>query len=133
MSLNNASLLSGASVAATGGTALPFGSLGSPGSINTLYASDDSDIRTRREIVCQTRAARQNVDTPNGYTQSRSIVTVKTPLSLDNGEVTVNTVRIEIATDVETTDAEKLELRNIAAQAIIDSDFLEFWDNQSLV
>ena len=132
MGLNNASLLQGATVAASGGTALAFSSLGgSPG--NTLYAIDDPDIRTRRDIVCNTTAARPKSDAPNGYTQQRTNATVKIPLTLDNGNVTVNTIRIEMSTDVETTDAEKLELRSIAAQVLVDSDFLEFWDNQSLV
>ena len=124
MGLNNASLLQGATVAASGGTALAFSSLGgSPG--NTLYAIDDPDIRTRRDIVCNTTAARPKSDAPNGYPTPRT--------TLDNGNVTVNTIRIEMSTDVETTDAEKLELRSIAAQVLVDSDFLEFWDNQSLV
>lgn len=133
MSLNNASVLSGTTVSATGGTPLAFSSLGSNGSINPLYATDDTDVRTQRSIICGTKAPKISASAPNGYTQQRSSLTVKIPLVLDNGESTVNTIRIEMSSDVETTDAEKAELRNIAAQTLFDTDFTEFWDNRALV
>jgi len=133
MSLNNASILLGATESFTGGSALNFATLGPRENGNTLYATDDSDIRTRREIICKTVQASTNPDKPNGYTQSRSAVTLKVPLPLDNGTITVNTIRIEVSTDVETTELEKLALRQIALQVLSDSDFTEFWNNQSVV
>jgi len=133
MSLNNASVQQGATETFSGGTALTFATLGPRENGNVLYAQDDSDIRTRREIVCKTVQATTNPDKPNGYTQSRSALTLKVPLSLDNGSVTVNTVRIEVSTDVETTELEKLALRQLALQVLSDSDFTEFWNNQSVV
>lgn len=133
MSLNNASIFADATITSSAGTALPFGSLGSVAGSNTLYALDDADIRTRRDIICTTVQPRTKADAPNGYTQARSTAFIKVPLSLDNGGLTVNTIRIELATDVETTDAEKATLRGLAVQALIDGDFQEFWDNQSIV
>jgi len=132
MSLNNAGILAGAIESFTGGSALTFATLGPRENGNTLYATDDSDIRTRRELVCKTVQAVPNSDKPNGYTQSRSSVTLKVPLVLTNGSITVNTVRIEVASDVETTEAEKLSLRQLAIQLLSDSDFTEFWNNQSV-
>jgi len=134
MSLNNAVLKQNAtSIDVTGGTDLTFASLGSPGDKNTIYAVDDPDVRTRRDVICSSNIARVKADAPNGYTQSRRSVFIKVPLTLDNGKVTVNTFKGELSTDVETTDAEKLEIRQLAAQVMIDSDFIEFWDNGALV
>lgn len=133
MSLNNASILADATESFTGGTALAFSSLGPREHGNVLYALDDSDIRTRRELAINVVLAKPRSTAPNGYTQSRSSVTGKVPLSLDNGNVTVNTIKIEVSCDVETTDAEKLALRQLGMQMLSDSDFTELWDNQSVV
>jgi len=133
MSLNNASILSGATLSFTGGSSLDFATLGPRENGNVLYATDDSDIRTRREIICKAVLASANPDKPNGYTQSRSAITLKVPKVLTNGSITVNTVRIEVATDVETSETEKLTLRDLAVQVLSDSDFTEFWNNQAVV
>lgn len=123
MSLSNASVSSGATIAPTGGTALAFTSRGIVGNTNTIYVDADTDSRTRRSIVCTTKDAKVSAGAPNGYTQQRTSFVFKSPLTLDNGLVTVNKVSIEFAYDVETSDAELEELRIIAAQICSDADF----------
>lgn len=133
MSLNNASVLTGATyVAPSGGTALPFGSTGLRNNTNVLYATGDSDLRTRRTITCAVKEPKTSVSAPNGMTQARASLVFKSPLTLDNGNITVNTVRIEFAYDVETSVAEIDELKIIASQLIGDSDFDELIANISL-
>lgn len=133
MSLSNASVLSGATVAASGGSALPFASLGIRNESNTLYATGDADLRTRRQIVCSIKEPKVSAGAPNGYTQARRTMVFKSPLLLDNGNITVNTVRVEFSYDVETSNAEVVELKSIGAQMICDSDFGDLIEDGSLV
>jgi hypothetical protein len=124
--LSTASILSGATIAPTGGSALAFESEGISAGQNPLFASADTDLRTRREILCSVKKPKVSAGAPNGYTQARATALFKSPLELTNGSVTVNTVRIEFAYDVETSQAEIEELRIIAAQICTDADFAEF-------
>lgn len=133
MPLSNASVLSGATyVTPTGGTALPFGSLGIRNNTNTLFATGDADLRTRRTVVCSVKEPKVSLGAPNGYTQARRTMVAKSPLTLDNGNVTVNTGRTEFSFDVETSAAEIDELKIVQIQLIMDSDFSEFIENGSL-
>jgi hypothetical protein len=132
MSISNASVLTGATVAPSGGTALAFSSTGIRNNTNTLYVAADLDQRTRRKIVCTVKEPKVSSTAPNGYTQSRSIAIAKFPLTLDNGLVTVNTLKIELATDVETSAAELAEYKSIGAQILCDADFDDFFAAQSI-
>lgn len=132
MSLNNASISSGATVAPTGGSALAFEGSGARGNSHTIYATADTDLRTRRTIVATVREPKVLVSAPNGYSQARASFLLKSPLSLDNGGLTVNTVRIEFSYDPETSHTEIEELRVLAAQICSDADFEGAVKNLSL-
>jgi len=132
MSLSNASVSSGATIAPTGGSALPFAGSGARGDTHQIFATADTDLRTRRAIVCTVRDPKVLATAPNGYTQARCAFTLKSPLTLDNGNVTVNTVRIEFSYDPETTHTEIEELRILAAQICSDADFESAVKNLSL-
>lgn len=133
MSLSNAVVKTGATVAPTGGTDLTFASRGTKDGSNVLYVNADADSRTRRTITCSVKDAKTSVMAPNGMTQQRCQFVFKSPLTLDNGLVTVNKVSIEFAYDVETSDAEIEELRIIAAQICSDSDFSDAVKRLSLL
>lgn len=132
MSLSNASLFTGATVAPTGGSALAFTSGGISAGVNPLYCTADDDLRTRREVICTTKAPKVSASAPNGYTQQRAAANIKFPLELDNGNITINTLRIELSCDVETTSTEKDEYMSVGAQLLCDADFTEFFQNLSL-
>lgn len=132
MSLATASILSGATVTPSGGTALAFEGEGIQNGSHLIFASDDTDYRTRREIVCSPKKPKPLSTAPNGFTQSRNTVVIKLPLTLDNGLVTTQTWTISQSVDVESTDAENQEGRAIAAQVLVDSDFAAFWDDSAL-
>jgi hypothetical protein len=133
MSLINASVLSGATYnVPTGGSALAFAGRGASGNTHILYDTSSTDARTQKTLVCTVKDPKVSAGAPNGYTQARSKILFKSPLELDNGNVTVNTGAAEFAVDVETTSAEFDELKLILCQAIMDTDFTEFWQNRSL-
>lgn len=129
MSLSNAVVKSGATIAPSGGTDLTFESQGSSLGQNRIIVSADTDLRTRREIMAVVKEPRVQSSAPNGYTQARSSITFKSPLLLDNGLVTVNTLKLELSTDVETSSAEKDEMLILGAQFLTDSDFTGFFKN----
>lgn len=97
-----------------------------------VFLDDGSDLVSQKTVEFSYKGPKVQAGTPNGYTQARNSVVVKSPFILDNGELTVNTVRIEIAVDSELTAAEKLTLRDWAAQLLLDSDYTEFWDDQTV-
>jgi len=132
MPLSSASVLSGATLTPSGGSAISFVSAGIRNEVNTLNCSNDADLRTRRQIVCSTREPRPSEGAPNGYTQARATAFLKFPLELENGNVTINTVRIEVAYDVETSASELTEYKVIAAQVLNDSDFSALFSSLSL-
>jgi hypothetical protein len=132
MSLSNASVSTGATIAPSGGSALAFEGAGARGNTHTIFVPADANLLTRRSIVTTVREPKPLASAPNGYSQARCSYVFKSPLALDNGLTTVNTVRIEFSYDSETTSAEIEELRIIAAQICSDADFAGAVKNLSL-
>lgn len=126
MPLNNAALVTAPSaIAPTGGTALSLTSQGytADGKL-TLIVPADTDMRIRRTMDVSVKPAKSSLTAPNGYTQNRATVIYKKPKLLANGKITVNTIKTEIAYDVETTPSEIQELLDINAQVNFDADFV---------
>jgi hypothetical protein len=115
----------------SGGTATTLKTKESEGTGHIVFLDDGSDLISQKIVEFSYKKPKVQASAPNGYTQGRNSVVIKSPLGLDNDERTVNTVRIEVACDYETTAAEKLTLRNLAIHSLLDSEFLEFWDDQS--
>lgn len=130
MSIKNASVLLDGTVATTGGTATPVTVRSSNGPVKA-FLDDGSEFAVRKDLEFSVKEPKPSESAPNGYTQAREVFILKVPLLLDNGKITVNTLKIEMATDVETTDAERLTMRSLGAQALSDSDFTGFWDDQA--
>lgn len=122
MSLTTIAVTNGGTIAATGGTTKTFSKLRQNG--NSVILSDlaVSDMRVRPTIEVSVRSPAPSVSAPNGYTQARGSNVIKVPKLLANGKITVNTVRQEFSFDVETTDAEKQYLLDLAAHAAINTD-----------
>lgn len=128
MTISAAAPLKDGVISATGGSAVPFSSIGDNIGENHVFF-DGTDIRTRSSGTFVSKAPKKSVNTPSGYTQQRNTAVLHFPLTLASGEVVVNTVRIEIATDVETSDAVKETIRGLAAQVIYENAFDEFWNH----
>jgi hypothetical protein len=132
MSLTSASINYDGTVATTGGTATGFISKGQGINNHALILDNSAEFINQQTVTFTTKDPKVNSGSPNGYTQARSAVTLKVPLALDNGDYTVNTLKIELAVDHESTDAEIESMLVTAAQLLHDSDFSDFWKKQSV-
>lgn len=132
MSLKDGNLsVTSTAITATGGSADTLKSISDDSSKHTLYYGTGGFLG--RSIVEFSKTEPQaNASSPSGYTQARCSLVVKQPKTLANERTTVNTVRVQLAADVETTDAEKLEMVRIVAQLLGLADYSNFWTNQSL-
>jgi hypothetical protein len=131
MSITNASIKLDGTVAATGGTDTTFIVKANDSKGLEVILDDGSEFISQTTLLFQTKEPKPNASSPNGYTQARNIVTIKRPLLLDDGSYTVRTVKVEIADDHETTDAEQDTIRSLIAQVLTDSDFDDYWHKQS--
>lgn len=132
MSIRNASIPVGATHAPTGGTATSLVVLSQEaGKITSFVGTSGVIAQTRTECTFETKIPRANSSAPGGYTQGRSILVAKVPKILANLARTVNTARVEISIDPETSAAEVAALKSLLVSSIIDSDFDQFWQNQS--
>jgi hypothetical protein len=135
MSLNSLTLTTGATAIAftpTGGTSIDLDIASSNGNVVTVVPELDSDFRTKRSITFNKTSPRIEPSAPNGYTQVRTKATVKVPILLTNGKYTVNQIKVEVAYDVETSDAQRLELRSLGAQLFTNAIVAAVWDAQSM-
>lgn len=132
MSFNGLTFPSGATYAPTGGTTKTLGLIRASGDSATYFVEEDPDLKTRREVVITAKAPKVSASAPGGYTQARSTMLFKSPMTLANGEVTVNTVRIEVSYDPELSEADKATLRQDAAQFLFDTEAESLWDQLSV-
>lgn len=121
--LDGASVPIGASYAPTGGVATTLSSLGSTLNKHTLFLDENLSIVMRRLMEVFSKPPVASAGAPGGYTQQRTTVLVKVPITLGNGNVTVNTVKVEVAFDPETDAAGRTLLREFVAHLGSDTDF----------
>jgi len=130
MAINGATPLVGSTtyVAPTGGSADTLAATGDSLTATALFAGD-TEFLTQKEIAFTVKKPVVSVSAPNGYTQARRTALLKTPLELDNGARTVNTLKMELAVDIETTTAEIQEMLFIGSQLLADGDYTNYWCN----
>jgi hypothetical protein len=133
MSIASSSVNIDSSPSFTGGTATTLKTKdNSDGRTHIVFLDDGADLLSQKTAEFSYLPPKVQASAPNGYTQARNKVRIKAPFVLDNGERTTNTITIEVACDYEVTAAERLTLLNWAAQILLDSDYTEFWDDQSI-
>lgn len=133
MALIGGSVNDNPTVSTTGGADLTLSQVGGSSPTSVTCALGTGDYKTLRTIDFKIALPRINASSPNGYTQRRMEAVCKFPRELANGNLTVDTVRILLATDVETSDANMLTMRKVAAELLYrESEFSDFWDQQSL-
>lgn len=116
---------SGATVSSSGGTSDPLLVTGSDlTSLNLLY-SDDANA-TSRKVVFSVKEASISASAPGGFTQRRRNIYYTQPLVLDNGNTTINSIKVEFSADPETTDAELLLMWEDLKQITVDADVEDF-------
>lgn len=132
MTIKDASVLVGTTLSGSGGTATTFLDGGDDADSHSVTLNDSSEFVDQTDLAFSTKRPKVQAAAPNGYTQRRCSFVIQRPLALDNGNRTVNTVRVEFAVDIETTSSEVDSLRELAAQVVFDSDYDGFWHNSSM-
>lgn len=132
MGLKTMSLLTGATVSASGGTALAFAEDGV--SIQNglhLMVPADADYQTRRQVTVKYRPPTLNAKT-GVYGKDKKSISLALPQVLADGTVVFNTIRIEREVHPSLSAANASELCKLGAQLLVDPDVNDFWANGSL-
>lgn len=132
MGLKNMSLITGGTVATTGGAALTFAEDGV--SIQNglhLMVPADADYQTRRQVTAKYRPPVLDSKT-NVYGKDKKSLTLTQPIVLADGKVVFNVIRIEREVHPSVTAAAALDLCVLGAQLLVDADCVAFWATGSL-
>jgi len=126
MSLSNMVLLTGATLAATGGSNLTFANTGTTvtNGVN-LTVPATADYRVRQQCTFKYKAPR--IQTDGSYLRDSKSVSYNVPLILASGKTVNNVIRIEREVHPEMSAAAVLDLNKIAAQLLFDTDTDNFW------
>lgn len=126
MPIRNASLTLGGTIAISGGTAKTFTEMGETIQ-NGVKVTDLSttDSRLRTSITAVNRPARLNSVGVYTSKDKRTVKIVRPKLRAD-GTISFPLREIRIEDDPESTDTEKAELNNYAAQVFFDADLQQF-------
>lgn len=132
MGLKTMSLLSAATVAASGGSALVFADDGVtiPNGVHLIVPAD-SDYQTRRQVTVKYRPPTLDAKT-GAYGKDKKSITLVLPQVLSSGTVVFNTVRIEREVHPSLTAVTCVELNKLGAQLLSDTDLDAFWATGSL-
>jgi len=132
MPLATANIPIGATYTPAGGTATAFSSLGySSDGVHKLFIDDGVSLILRKNVIVTTRAPVVSVGAPNGYTQQRVNVYMKFPKLLANGNYTVNTLRVDMSYDSESSAADVALMREMLTHLGVDADFDGLYEDAS--
>lgn len=126
MGLKTMSLLSGATVSATGGTALAFiddGVTIQNGVHLTVPAT--ADARIRETATAKYKPSQVNAD--GSMTKDRKTISFAIPIVTAAGKIVYNTIRVEREVHPEFSAANCTNLNGLGAQLLIDSEVANFW------
>lgn len=128
MAIRNATILTGATISATGGTSstLKTTGLSVPGGVQ-VSDFGVSDIRLRPTITCKARPAQLQRD--GSWSKQKVDYTIRIPKILADGSTSVNFASGTISVHPETTDAEITKIIAWNCQILFDSDFTDFVKN----
>jgi hypothetical protein len=86
----------------------------------------------QRKIDFSVSPPKVAANAPNGYTQGRRNINFTFPVTLDNGETTIETVRITFANDIETDSTRMDAIRSTVVQVLNSSALDEFFNSLSV-
>jgi len=129
--LKDMSLLTGATLAASSGTALVFADTGTtiPNGI-ALVVPATADYRVRQAATAKFRAPKLLSD--GTYTRDSKSISYNIPLILATGVIVNNVIRVEREVHPEMSAAAVLDMNKILAQLMFDTDTTNFWSAGSL-
>lgn len=131
MGLKSMSLTAGATLSVTGGTPLAFATDGVAiqNGLHLIVPADSFAVR--RQATCKYRAAVLDVKTGK-YGKDKKSISLSVPVTLGDGSVVFNTIRIEREMYPLEAAATAVELNKLGAQLLIDADTDSFWASGSL-
>lgn len=132
MALKNMSILAGATVSVTGGTAVAFvdNGVSIPNGIQ-LVVPADTDYSVRRVATVKYRPPVLDPKT-NVYNKDKKSISFVIPQVLSNGSVVFNTLRIEREVHPTFSAANCTDMNKLGAQLLTDTDLDNFWGAGSL-
>lgn len=134
MTIATMTLLEGATITPSGGSALTWAaSSSSNGNSIKAYCEQDTNLLLRRNIEFSVTEPRPNSASVSGVTLARNAIYVKVPRTLASGDVTTETIQIKFARHAETLAADILEMRKLGAQLFIDSELDDFFNQLAAV
>jgi len=132
MALKNMSLLTGATVSASAGSALVFADNGVTVTNGVqLVIPGDTDYQVRRSVTVKFRPPTVNPKT-GVYGKDKKSLTFVKPIVLTDGSVVFNTLRIEREMHPSVSAADCTEMNKLGAQMLFDTDMDAFWATGSL-
>lgn len=132
MGMKNMSLLTGATMSTTGGTALACVDNGVTIANGVqLVVPADADYQTRRQMTAKYKPP--TLDPATGqYGKDKKSISYVIPIVLTTGRVVFNTIRVEREVHPSMSAANLTDMNKIGAQLLIDSDTDNFWAAGSL-
>lgn len=131
MGLVNASILTGASISASGGTAVNYTPDGQsvPNGLHLIDAAV-ADFRLRPQLTFKTKNPTLMPD--GSYSKDRRTVVLVEPFVDSKGKTQFDLIRIEREVHPESPAAKALDLNKKGAQLLIDTDTAAFFASGSL-
>lgn len=106
-------------------------SLGGTQGVGSYYVATGSEtLNDRMTVEITQKPSKANASSPGGYTQVRTEMVLKSPLTLADGTVTIQTVRMSVSTDRSESDSNRNLLRMLCAQLLIRATYDPAWDDQ---
>lgn len=134
MSLDGLVLKEGGTTTTSGGTDMTFGRSGKSVTNGiAIVNTGDSDILTREEIICVSKASNVNAD--GSMTKQKTKLQYTIPFETTDNGVVYSLVRVEIEVHPLQLSASATlidTLREQGAQLLKDADTDAFWDTGSL-
>lgn len=133
MALTNATLVSGGSLAATGGTTTTFGVSGKPivGGVE-LIDTAEADFRIRETIAVRSKSPVYDSSSQT-YSKGKWFTTITKPYILASGATTYVIARVEYEIHPEVPTAIAQQVIDHASQVGFDTDFASFRATGALV
>lgn len=121
MAITSIAFKSGATLPLTGGSADAVASGGKGIDKSILVFTGDPSLQEQRTVEFSVKRPKVSANSPDGYTQARRTIVLKSPKEVSTDVFSVNTARLELATSVTCTAADVAKLRLYIATAIMDS------------
>lgn len=122
---------SATSLSVVGGTVAALTGLNSDFKNLHIAMDDGVSVKDRTVVKFSVSPEKASITGPNGYSQARSQVQIVRPITLANAAITYNTCTLSLSSDVETTEAEVVDMILSMAQILSSTDAREFFTKRA--